>query len=164
MCYVCKLPSVTVWIMSQPILTSFRQPTWTSFRQPKWTSFSQTTWTSLSLSVQALLLPHCRDYIQKIRTSSICKVRNEWIPCNSNILATPIFLTLNLKFLYESTVIHSLSFSPHSHHCPPLLHITALLSPHSYHCPHLRHITVLPSPIRINILEGVYVQNNTYSC
>ena len=109
------------------------------------------------------------------------------IPCNSNILAAPIYLPLNLKFLYESNIIHSLSFSPHSHHsppslpsphshhCPPLSHITALPSPHSHHYPifpHITavpsitslsspphpHITVLPSLIRISIHEGVYVQ------
>ena len=78
------------------------------------------------------------------------------IPFNS--FAAPIYLPLNLKFLYESTVIHSLSFFPHSHHCPLLSHITALPSVTSLPSPPLPHITVLPSLIRISILEGVYVQ------
>ena len=84
------------------------------------------------------------------------------IPSNSNILVAPIYLPLNLKFLYKSTLIQYPSFSPHSyhfpplpslillsfppsHHCPLLPHITALPSLHSHHCPFLPHITALPS-------------------
>ena len=135
-----QLPSVKVWIMSQPI--------WTSFSQPTWTSFSQPTWTSLSQSVEALPLPHCSDCIQKnAHQFYLSKLgMNEYLAIPTSLLHQYNHCyTLNLKFLYESTVIHSLSFSPHSHHCPPLLHTTALLSPHSYHCPLLCHITVLPS-------------------
>ena len=118
----------------------------------------------LSQSEEAHLLPHCSDYIPKIRTSSICKVRNELIPCNSNILATPIYdsqskipILMNchpLPLILPS--LTSLSSLP-SHHCPPLpslislsssplTHITVLLSPHSHHCPPLPSLISLSSP------------------